>query len=207
MYVDPYYIQILFDMEMSQHYCYIIRRREFTNLQEPIYKIGRTTDQGLKRLLQYDNGMGFEIYAMRKVNNAFKVEIKIKDIFQDKYESMQDLLGSSETFRGNIRDMLDDFHDICDEHICKLTTLEIYDMYDTYGTETLDDILEFTLIKRYLGHESEFTFDETKEILDMLIEGDEIPNPDYGRILGDDSEIEGFTKNHALRAQYYINKL
>lgn len=189
------------------HYCYIIRRREFTNLGENIYKIGRTTEQGLKRLLQYDNGLGFEIYGMRKVNNAFKVEKILKNRFEDKYESMYDVLGSSEIFRGNIRDMLTDFHDICDDHVKKLTIEQLYDMYEEYGTDTLDDILEYTLIKRYLGHTSEFTFDETKEILDMLLTTDEIKDPDYGKILGDNTEIEGFTKNHVLRAKYYISKL
>ncbi len=191
------------------HYCYIIRRREFTNLQEHVYKIGRTTEQGLKRLLQYDNGMGFEIYGMRKVNNAFKVEKNLKNVFEDKYESMHDILGSSETFRGNIRDMLSDFHDICDNNVKKLTIEELYDMYDEYGAETLDDIMEFTLIKRYLGYPSEFTFDETREILDMFVlgVGDKIPEPDYGKILGDNTEIEGFTRNHILRAKYYISKL
>lgn len=195
-------------LNVKMHYCYIIRRREFTNLQEEVYKIGRTTEQGLKRLLQYDNGMGFEIYAMRKVNNAYKVEKIIKNVFQDRYESMQDILGSSETFRGNIRDMLLDFHDICDKNVSKLTLHEIYDMYEEYGTETLDDIMEYTLIKRYLGYPSEFTFDETKEILDVLLDNpDKIQEPDYGKILGDNTEIEGFTRNYLLRAKYYISKL
>lgn len=191
------------------HYCYIIRRREFTNLQEPIYKIGRTTEQGLKRLLQYDNGMGFEIYGMRKVNNAFKVERQLKNVFNEKYENMLDILGSVETFRGNIRDMLEDFHDICDSHLNKLTLQELYDMYEEYGLsydDPLDDILEFTIIKRYLGKKSEFTFTETIEILDLILT-DDIPDPDYGKILGDDSSIEGFTRNHILRAKYYISRI
>lgn len=188
------------------HYCYIIRRREFTNIQEPIYKIGRTTEQGLKRLLQYDNGMGFEIYGMRKVNNAFKVEKKLKEIFMNNYENMQDILGSTETFRGNIRDMLDDFHDLCDKHVEHLTPTEIYDMYEEYGYETLDDLLEFIIIKRYLGKDSEFTFEEMKEILDMILD-DIVTDPDYGKILGDNSEIEGFTRNHVLRAKYIMGKL
>jgi hypothetical protein len=77
-------------------------------------------------------------------------------------------------------------------------------MYDEYGTETIVDIMEFTMLKRYLGKESEFTIDETHEIFDMVLDN-LIDEPDYGKILGDDSDLEGFTRNHILRAKYLYN--
>jgi len=189
------------------HYCYIIRRREFVQLNDTIYKIGRTTEQGLKRLLQYDNGMGFEIYGMRKVNNAYKVEKDLIRVFKNKYENMEDIIGSSESFRGNIIDMLQDYHSVCDNYQSKLTYNEILDMYEECGLETLDDILQYTMIKRYLGkEETKFTFGETIEVLDNLNEISDINDIDYGILLGDDSNLE-FTRNHALRALYMYNKL
>ena len=188
------------------HYCYIIRRREFVNSVEHIYKIGRTTEQGLKRLLQYDNGIGFEIYGMRKVNNAFKVEKEIKEIFNRRYENMHDVIGSTESYRGEMREMISDFHDVCDKHCETLTKQEIYDMYEEHGVETLDDIIEFTMLKRYLGKESEFSIEEAIVVFDLILDG-QVEDPDYGKILGDDTNLEGFTRNHMLRAKYLYSNI
>jgi len=95
---------------MDHQYIYIIRRREHVRMDENIYKIGMTYRQGVKRLMQYDNGIGIEIYGMIEVRNAKDAETELKRLFNQKYDSALDITGSVESYMGDINEMMLDFH-------------------------------------------------------------------------------------------------
>lgn len=108
-------------------YVYVIRRREHVRLNEPIYKVGMTYKQGFKRLLQYDGGVGFEIYSAIIVSNAKRAEAEIKELFNVKYDPVTDITGSTESYRGNIINMLQDIYAITAKYQRSMTLDELYD--------------------------------------------------------------------------------
>jgi len=101
---------------------YVIRRREHVRLNEPIYKIGMTAKQGVKRLYQYDNGLGIEVYAMRCVSDASEAERKLKEVFTEHFESARDVTSSTESYRGDINSMLIYFNQVVEQFSVYLNT-------------------------------------------------------------------------------------
>lgn len=65
------------------NYCYIIQEREFLYLNNPIYKIGKTTQDGLKRYKQYPKGS--KIILFIEVDNCHEFENNVKKLFNSKY--------------------------------------------------------------------------------------------------------------------------
>jgi hypothetical protein len=123
-------------------YIYIIRRREHVRLKEPIYKIGMTSKQGLKRLLQYDGAIGLEIYGAMIVSKAIKAEIQLKEVFNEKFDLVTDLTGSTESYRGSIQDMLKEFYMVANQF---------------RGEPSIDDMLDhlYLINPKFMGYDEE----------------------------------------------------
>lgn len=123
-------------------YIYIIRRREHVRLKEPIYKIGMTSKQGLKRLLQYDGAIGLEIYGAMIVSNAIRAEIQLKEVFNEKFDLVTDLTGSTESYRGSIQDMLKEFYMVANQF---------------QGEPSMDDMLDhlYLINPKFMGYDEE----------------------------------------------------
>lgn len=123
-------------------YIYIIRRREHVRLKEPIYKIGMTSKQGLKRLLQYDGAIGLEIYGAMIVSNAIRAEIQLKEVFNEKFDLVTDLTGSTESYRGSIQDMLKEFYMVANQF---------------RGEPSMDDMLDhlYLINPKFMGYDEE----------------------------------------------------
>jgi len=121
-------------------YIYIIRRREHVRLKESIYKIGMTSKQGLKRLLQYDGSIGLEIYGAITTSNAIKAEKQLKEVFNQKFDSVADITGSTESYRGNIQDMLKEFYNVAS-------------LYQ--GSSTMEDLEDFLYLfnPKFMGYD------------------------------------------------------
>lgn len=93
---------------MSSNNCYIIQEREFLNLNQDIYKIGKTTQEGLKRTNQYPKGS--KIILFMEVQNCHEFENKVKNLFDKKYIHRKDI--GSEYYEGDKEQMIKDFIDI-----------------------------------------------------------------------------------------------
>lgn len=92
---------------MNKDYIYIIRRREQCILDEKIYKIEYST-KGIKKLMKYDDGAGFEVYLMFPVKDGKEVCKLAVDLFDDKYQCAYEETGSIKSFRGNVDMMIED---------------------------------------------------------------------------------------------------
>jgi hypothetical protein len=119
---------------MDKNYIYIIRRREHVRTDEDIYKIGHTT-RGIDRLKEYDNGVGIEVHGMFPVVWSKEAERSVIELFNSKYESARECTGSSESYKGNVEDMVKDIKNVCKGYTKTIsidsTTLSILRDIDT----------------------------------------------------------------------------
>lgn len=88
----------------ADEYVYLLWKREFKRLNEPTYKIGRTSNPILTRMNGYDKSS--ELLLSASVKNSLFIENKIKELFKHKYKQMTEY--GTEYFYGNYKDMLQD---------------------------------------------------------------------------------------------------
>jgi len=96
-------------------YIYLLQEREFIRLNEPIYKIGKTKQENLKRIQNYPNGTRLLLQII--CNNCDNLEKELIQLFKSKYKIQTDI--GKEYFKGNHLDMIKDIY------------LTIYDCNDT----------------------------------------------------------------------------
>ena len=89
-------------MKKKNNYVYLLREREFRKTNEDIYKIGKTTQDGLKRFNSYPNGS--ELILHVKVNDCHSCEKNIIDIFKKEFKQVKNI--GNEYFRGNVEKMM-----------------------------------------------------------------------------------------------------
>jgi hypothetical protein len=98
-------------MSKKEH-CYINYEREFINSSEETYKLGRTSQEGDKRLKQYPKGT--EQIIKIHVSNSINCENEIIKEFKKKFKHRVDI--GREYFEGNISDMIKIFINITDKY-------------------------------------------------------------------------------------------
>jgi len=80
---------------------YLLQEREFVNLNENVYKIGKTTQEGLRRLANYPKGSRLILHI--HCNDCTKCELEIIDLFKKNFISRDE---SKEHFQGSIELMI-----------------------------------------------------------------------------------------------------
>lgn len=68
----------------DRHYIYLLIEREFINSGEHIYKIGKTTQDPIKRFNQYPKGS--KLILIVHVSDCHENEKKIIDLFDNNFE-------------------------------------------------------------------------------------------------------------------------
>jgi len=89
-------------IEKEIHYIYLIKLREFIKCNEDIYKIGKTKQNGLKRIKQYP--IGSQIIIIRKCYNCDIIEKVILIQFK-MFFKFKSIIGK-EYFEGDENDMI-----------------------------------------------------------------------------------------------------
>jgi hypothetical protein len=79
------------------NYVYLLREREFINLNADIYKIGKTCQDNLKRFNQYPKGS--ELILHIECDDCSKCEFELIQVFNAKYKRRADI--GLEYFEGN----------------------------------------------------------------------------------------------------------
>lgn len=87
---------------MSNGYIYLLQEREFISLKQNIYKIGKTTQENLKRFLQYPKQS--LLLAQISCSNCSLAETALKSVFQQKFKQRKDI--GIEYFEGNVNEMI-----------------------------------------------------------------------------------------------------
>jgi predicted Zn-ribbon and HTH transcriptional regulator len=87
---------------MTQHYVYLFHAKKFVDLQEPVYKIGKTTKPNFERFNQYDEGAIF--HFQMSCRDCHVLEKKIIALFKINYE----LHCGLEYFKGDRFEMIKD---------------------------------------------------------------------------------------------------
>ncbi len=85
-------------------YVYLLKTRESIRLNENIYKIGRTSQQGMTRFYQYPTGS--QLYLHINCYNSKKREDQIIELFNKKYKSIKEY--GREYFEGELNNMKND---------------------------------------------------------------------------------------------------
>jgi hypothetical protein len=88
-------------------YVYLLKTRESIRLNENIYKIGRTSQQGMTRFYQYPTGS--QLYLHINCYNSKKREDQIIELFNKKYKSIKEY--GREYFEGDLNNMKNDIFD------------------------------------------------------------------------------------------------
>ena len=83
-------------------YIYLLQTREFIQLKEPVYKIGRTTQLNYERFKQYPKGS--ILYQQQYCFNCIETEGILIKIFKETFKHRKDI--GNEYFEGNLIDML-----------------------------------------------------------------------------------------------------
>jgi hypothetical protein len=85
------------DTQVETQYVYLLQTREFLNLNEPVYKIGRSKQDNLSRFSQYT--LGSVLLYQSSCYDNIKLEKEIIALFKQKYIHKKRLeeSGSKET--------------------------------------------------------------------------------------------------------------
>ena len=89
-------------------YVYILQEREFVQSGDPVYKIGRTSQENTKRFAQYPKGS--TLILQRTCADSRYAESQIKILFKAKYENAREF--GVEYFRGDVATMVKDINRI-----------------------------------------------------------------------------------------------
>ena len=81
-----------------EQFCYLLQEREFINSKEPVYKIGRTIQQKMKRIQSYPKGSYLILFM--KVYNCNVAEKLIIQTFNNMFIQRIDI--GTEYYEGNI---------------------------------------------------------------------------------------------------------
>lgn len=123
-------------------YIYLLQEREFIKTNEPIYKIGKSKQENLKRICNYPNGtrLIFQVIC----TGCDNIEKQLINIFKDKYEIQRDI--GNEYFKGDYTLMIYDiYHHIyqntkkTQDDICRLYEINTYNDYKRYSS--IEDIV------------------------------------------------------------------
>jgi hypothetical protein len=93
------------------NYIYILQEREHINANIPIFKIGKTKQENVKRIKQYPKGS--KLILQSDCFDCDKLERKIIELFKNKYIQKTDI--GLEYFEGNIDDMKIDIFNECQQ--------------------------------------------------------------------------------------------
>jgi hypothetical protein len=130
------------------NYIYIIREREFIRLDQNVYKLGRTTQRNLKRLMQHSKGS--ELLFQSACLDCVIAEIDIREIFRSNYT--QRYAYGQKYFQGCVFEMIADIcaylfehmhageHDLADGDNETDDTDDTDETDDTDGTETVKNL-------------------------------------------------------------------
>jgi hypothetical protein len=99
----------LIDIRMTNtetNYIYLLYEREFIKTNEPIYKIGKSKQENLKRITNYPNGskLLFQIIC----ENCDVLEKYLIKLFDTKYEKQKDI--GNEYYKGDYIEMIKDIY-------------------------------------------------------------------------------------------------
>ena len=83
------------------HTIYLIREREFIKTNENVYKIGKTTQDGIKRISSYPKGS--QVIIVVKVPDCHESELKLISLFKQKFKHRNDI--GNEYFDGDCEQM------------------------------------------------------------------------------------------------------
>ena len=84
-------------MADSSGFIYLLQEREFIILNQPIYKIGRTSQHGLTRFYQYPKNSKLILYS--DCIDCVKIEKELINLFNTKFKKRNDI--GNEYFEGN----------------------------------------------------------------------------------------------------------
>jgi hypothetical protein len=101
------------NIKNNTNYIYLLILREFIRTNENIYKIGRTSQNGMKRITQYPKGS--QLIIFRKCIDCIKIESELIKEFKIKYIHKPEY--GNEYFQGNELDMIKDINNIIDTEI------------------------------------------------------------------------------------------
>ena len=111
-------------------YIYLLQEREFINLNKPIYKIGKTKQENLKRFSNYPKGSKLLLQII--CNNCSYYEKQLLQKFKSNYELQLDI--GYEYFKGNYKKMIKDIYEIVND-----TNDDINHTYDINNTNYIND--------------------------------------------------------------------
>lgn len=93
--------------QIQNHYIYLLIEREFINVHEPVYKLGRTTQEHNKRMCQYPKS-SILIFQML-CHDCVKIEADLIRQFKIKYKHRPDI--GNEYFQGHCELMIKDIYE------------------------------------------------------------------------------------------------
>ena len=108
-------------METITHYVYLIHPREHIRMNEPVYKIGRTTQTNIKRFKNYPKGSKLLLQVC--CEDSCKCETSILKLFKEKYIQRREF--GNEYFEGSFIEMMKDIHSIAMKDIEPITIKEV----------------------------------------------------------------------------------
>ena len=96
------------DNNQNKEFIYLLQQREFINTKEPIYKIGKTKQEKLKRIKSYPKGSELLFYIV--CNNCDEIEKTIINKFKGHFIHKKEL--GNEYFMGDYNLMIDTIYNI-----------------------------------------------------------------------------------------------
>jgi len=126
------------------------KRYFFSTKEEYIYKIGKTKEENIKRIGNYENGS--ILVCQIKCNDCDKLEKVLITLFEEKYklQQLQNDMSYEEWFEGNCNDM-------------------IYDIYNYIKDEDkYVDAYEKEIKKMFTNYKDDESFGGTKRLIKLL---------------------------------------
>ena len=144
----------------DNEYIYLLQEREFIKTNEPIYKIGKSKQENLKRICNYPNGT--KLIFQTICNNCDILEKKLIAIFKTKYELQKEI--GLEYFKGNYKEMIKDIYKLIFDNDENDKEVMIKNSNDEYSNLTVLQLKDKCKLLGISGYSS-LTKDE---IIDLI---------------------------------------
>jgi hypothetical protein len=165
----------------------LLRKRDVIKTKEYIYKIGKTKQENIKRIGNYENDS--ILVCQIKCNDCDKLEKVLITLFEEKYELQKDI--GNEYFKGNCDDMRDDIYNYINDE----------DKEEDVN-EDVNDEEEDEIKNKFPTYKDDESFGGTKKLIKFSF----VNNRIYTYYINDEKEIvETFIQRNWFQKDCYDN--
>lgn len=151
--------------DLNLHYIYLLQTREFLNAKQPVYKIGKTTQEHNKRFNNYPKGSVLILQVICR--DCHQIEKVLIEMFKKKFKLQNDI--GAEYFEGDHIEMMDMIFSVCWNDLKNSTNIQQEQNSETKDNSIAKDCLNNIKQINEISYNSKGS-DNTNKVEEIYIE-------------------------------------